>query len=145
MPSKGGLSLKGSAMNGIIFKTKLRNTIQLKKPLSATKTTTAINKDILFNKLKWNITTKHRNYWNRLHKYAKVLRKLLNQFTQHHKNKTFRTPVGFSGPMMNRRQLLKTLTAVGGIGATSLLSGNAIAAAQHFRGCLLYTSDAADE
>ena len=52
MPSKGGLSLKGSAMNGIIFKTKLQNTIQLKKPLSATKTTTAINKDILFNKLK---------------------------------------------------------------------------------------------
>jgi len=52
MPSKGGLSLKCSAMNGIIFKTKLRNTIQLKKPLSATKTTTAINKDILFNKLK---------------------------------------------------------------------------------------------
>lgn len=36
--------------------------------------------------------------------------------------------------MMNRRQLLKTLTALGGIGATSLLSGNAIAAAQHFRG-----------
>lgn len=36
--------------------------------------------------------------------------------------------------MMNRRQFLKTLTAIGGIGATSLLSANAIAAAQRFGG-----------
>lgn len=52
MPSKARLSLKNLAMNGFIFQTKPRNTIQFKKPLSATKTAPKTNKNLLFNKLK---------------------------------------------------------------------------------------------
>ncbi len=62
MLSKDRLGLKHLAMNGFIFQTKPRNTIQFKKPLSATKTTPNTYKNLLFNKLKVNLTTIHRNY-----------------------------------------------------------------------------------